>query len=81
MINEEHELNHKEFSIATKNDFTKRFVSTNVEKNQSNQKIKNDEKNYAFSKILDKLSKLKGKRRKLQKKLKNFKNIFDEYKN
>ena len=33
MINEEYESNYKKFSIATKNDFTKKFVSTNIETN------------------------------------------------
>ena len=81
MINEEHELNYKKFSITTKNDFTKRFVSTNIKMNQSNQEIKNEKKNYASSKILDKLNKFKDKRRKLLKELENLKNMLDEYKN
>ena len=33
MINKRHELNYKKFLIATKNNFTKKFVSTNIEKN------------------------------------------------
>ena len=81
MTNKEHESNYKEFSIATKNNFTKKFVSTNIEKNQSNQEVKNEEKNYALSKILDKSNKFEGKHRKLLKKFKNLKNILDEYKN
>ena len=80
MINERHELNYRKFSITTKNNFTKRFASTNIKMNQSNQKVKNEKENYAFSKILDKLNKFKGKRRKLLKKLEDLKNILDEYK-
>ena len=81
MINEGHKLNYKEFLIATKNDFTKRFASIDIEKSQLNQEIKNEKRNYAFSKILDKSNKFKSKRRKLLKKLENLKNILDKYKN
>ena len=80
MINEKHELNYKEFSIATKNNFAKKFASTNIKRNQSNQEIKNEKRNHASSKIFDKSNKLEGKRRKLLRKLEDLKNILNEYK-
>ena len=36
MMNEEHKLNYKKFSITTKNNFTRKFVSTNIKTSQSN---------------------------------------------
>ena len=61
MINKEHELSLTKYSITKKNDFKRRFASTNTRQGKLNQKIKKTEKSYILSKILDKFEKLKRK--------------------
>ena len=80
MTNKQHELNFVKYSTTIKNNLRKRFALTNIERNQSNQEVKNEEENYAFSKNLDKSKRSKDKRRKLLKKMINLKNILEEYK-
>ena len=71
MTNEKHELSFTQHSTTTKNDFKKKFVSTNIEQSQSNQEVKNDEKNYVFLKILDKFERFKEKIQQVLKKMRN----------
>ena len=81
MINEEHELSFTKYSITNKNDFERRFASTDIEQGQSNQEIKNEKKNYAPSKYLDKFERSKEKVKRVLKKIRSLKNISNEYKN
>ena len=57
MMNKQHELNETMFMTMKKDDFKKKFVSTNINEKSLNSHVKENEKFYVFLKILDKFEK------------------------